>query len=220
MNNRLLQALVCTFALGAAACRPIVWVHGDSITNLYCDNLQTAHPEWIVVCQGQNGEKTADGLIRMTNNFATVTPKPNIVVIEEGINDADTGVDPTVTESNLAAMVSLVVNNNAVPILDTSLVSDSCRDFPDQFGCFDLQGNPLTPCPPLVCQWDDWIRAQDPPLTVCDVTIPGNDFADIVHPNEDGQNVIANAVAACITSILPTTTSTTSTTSSTTTTIS
>lgn len=234
MKNRLMNVLFGAMLLSLSACTPEVWLFGDSITGLYCDNVQALHPEWHVTCLGVGGEQTGTGLTRLQSELATRRPLPNFLVIEEGINNCvahssdacpEADQDPTWIINDLLAMrdATHAVNPNIKVFVTSTLYSDNCP-IPDYAGSCLADGT----CPSIRCFYNNacnldaaiYSTFTDPPDTVIDITIPGTDFADLLHPNDpDGQNIVAQAVSDAIVPYIPTTTSTTTTSSTTSTTL-
>lgn len=199
--NRILAALALVFLAG---CKPSLWLVGDSITNLYCDEVAALRPGWRIVCLGVGGEHTEDMKARLEHDLTFRLPYPSVVVIEGGINDVADGLPAEDAIANLADMAAMVDNSGmAIPVLATTLYSDRCTANPE-FGC--LEGGP---CPIPTCVLDAGICEQDDVTIVVNETIPGDEFADLLHPNQDGQDRIAQAIVAAADALMPPTTTTT-----------
>ena len=172
-------------------CHSDVWLFGDSITVLYCDDLKAAHPEWTVTCLGVSGETTTDGLPRLVAEL-TRRPRPRVVVVEEGINDVAQATlmgscDPEVSSAldNLQAMAHLG------PVLFTTTVYRGCPitvEDPD-IACY-AEG---------ACRLDLALRSWG----AIDISLDVEEFVDFVHPNATGQRRIAAVVADAIAAVLP-----------------
>ncbi len=212
--------LSCILAV-AVSCgagdRPLIWLFGDSVTGLYCDNLQIAHPEWDVQCLSVGSERTDQGLTRLTNLLSGCNPpQPKAVLIEEGANDAVTAnYDPVTQEmschaqpqytmeqayTNLQAMADKVRTvAHGVPILATTLYTCPVPDS-------------VTPC--LGDGTCPWLRCfSDDACTITslvtggsnsfvDFSLPSDEFTDALHPNATGQQILANRAGVAIASVL------------------
>jgi acyl-CoA thioesterase-1 len=101
----------------AAAPVPVIVAFGDSLTAGLGLPENEAFPARLearlaalgvaahVVNAGVSGDTTADGLARLEWSLAA---KPRLVILELGANDMLRGIDPTVTRSNLAAMIGKI----------------------------------------------------------------------------------------------------------------
>ena len=101
-------------------------VLGDSLTAGYGLASQQAFPARLeqalqkrgwpvrVTNAGVSGSTTSGGLARLEWNLAD---KPDLVLVELGANDALRGLDPDRTEANLDAILTLVKDRGAYPIL-------------------------------------------------------------------------------------------------------
>jgi acyl-CoA thioesterase-1 len=74
---------------------------GD-VKSQYAYWLMQAHPEWTVVNEGVNGERSDE--IRARFDEDVLPKRPQVVVIVAGVNDVYQGRDPAHVEGELAAM--------------------------------------------------------------------------------------------------------------------
>lgn len=202
--------------------RPVVWLFGDSITGLYCQPVQAAHPEWELRCAGVGAERTADGLPRLRDLLSTAT-SPAVVLIEEGVNDAAAAaVAHTVTSgtltcnvtpplwiddtlANLDDMRTAIRDAGGVPIVASMLY---LCPVPSEDSCMALPPDDPSGCPDLRCFFDDACALNagitggfDPWV---DFVLPSGDyFRDLLHPNEIGIAYLVGQATAAIQSQLP-----------------
>jgi acyl-CoA thioesterase-1 len=123
-----LALLLPTPVFAAAADKPLtILVVGDSLTSGYGLAAGDGFPARLerVLSQqgfsvsvrdgGVSGDTTSGGRARLAWMLNRV-PAPNAVIIQLGANDALRGVDPAVTEANLAAMIETLQARN-LPVL-------------------------------------------------------------------------------------------------------
>ncbi len=159
---------------------------GDSITAGYGLDPERAYPALIdikgmtMVNLGISGSKTEDGLQRLKTYFDS-GGNPQLVVIALGANDILHGVDSSATEANLAAMVQLCKSHN-VPAMLCGI------HIPFKFGSDAIFENvareghvPLLP---------DLMQGEE--------TEPDLLQGDGMHPNADGQKIIARKMQAAL----------------------
>ena len=159
---------------------------GDSITAGYGLDPKQAYPALIeikgmtVVNLGVSGSKTEDGLLRLKTDFDS-GGNPQLVVIALGANDILHGVGPSATEANLAAMVQLCKSHN-VPAMLCGI------HIPFKFGSDSIFENvareghvPLLP---------DLMQGEE--------TEPDLLQEDGMHPNAEGQKIIARKMQAAL----------------------
>jgi len=73
-----------------------------------------AHPEWMVLNRGVNGERSDQILNRFDRDV--VSESPRVVVVLAGVNDVYQGFPAEFTEKNLDAMYEGAVSSKATPI--------------------------------------------------------------------------------------------------------
>ena len=159
---------------------------GDSITAGYGLDPKQAYPALIeikgmtMVNLGISGSETADGLQRLKTYFDS-GGNPQLVVIALGANDILHGVDPSATEANLAAMVQMCKSHN-VPAMLCGI------HIPFKFGSDAIFENvareghvPLLP---------DLMQGEE--------TEPDFLQEDGMHPNAEGQKIIARKMQAAL----------------------
>jgi lysophospholipase L1-like esterase len=190
---------------------------------LYCPLLQAAHPEWDVICKGESGELTPDGNDRLTADLNAAAAPPQVVVIEEGVNDCVVGSGyydvssgsivcdtsyPLEAHANLEAMANAVRAHGGTPLITTTLYN--CPIF--GFGCMWLPVDHPGFCPEIRCLFDDacmlsqLVRNGTTPWV--SFVLGSGQFADLLHPNEAGNAILAERAADAITAALSTTTTT------------
>ncbi|WP_296378842.1 arylesterase [Reyranella sp.] len=128
--------------------------------------------------QGVSGDTSAGGLDRLDWLLAD---KPDIVLLELGANDALRGIDPKVTEKNLAAIVEkLKAANVTVWLAGMMAPRNLGSDYVDQFdGLYKRIAD--TYQVPLYSFILDGV-AQDPALNQ----------GDGIHPNPRGAQIVAD----------------------------
>jgi acyl-CoA thioesterase-1 len=107
--------LALLFSVGAEAAKPVkILAFGTSLTQglnlppgteftvVMQDRLKKAGIDATLVNAGVSGDTSADGLSRLDWSLAD---RPDAVIVEMGSNDALRGVDPALTEKNLAAIL-------------------------------------------------------------------------------------------------------------------
>jgi len=131
-------------APSAADNRPVVVTFGDSLTagvagRSYPENLQELLDRnglrYRVDNQGVSGDTTTDGLARIDN---VISQHPRLVLLEFGGNDGLRGVPVTATEKNLDEMIRRLKNEN-IPLvllgitLPPNYGSDYVKPFTEMF---------------------------------------------------------------------------------------
>jgi acyl-CoA thioesterase-1 len=114
-------------AVSAAPSRPTeILAFGDSLTAGFGLPREKAFPArleaWLkergvpahVINAGISGETTAGGRSRLD---ASLTSKPDLVILELGANDALRGVDPAVVRANLGEMIEKIQRSGAKLLL-------------------------------------------------------------------------------------------------------
>lgn len=107
-----------------------IWLVGDSITHQYGQYMKTQHPEHDVVVLGRGGERSSEGLVRITSYVTGTDPAAgavaDIAVLSWGTNDAITLIDPndihvdihpTQTASNIELMCRALALAGCKPIV-------------------------------------------------------------------------------------------------------
>ena len=125
-RHAFLALALAIFALPALAARTVM-VFGDSLSagyglasgegwvSLLAARISSERLPWRVVNASVSGETTAGGLRRLPEDLKR--HKPSVVVIELGANDALRGQPVNGIRSNLEAMVRLVREAKAQPVL-------------------------------------------------------------------------------------------------------
>lgn len=163
-------------------------VLGDSIASGVGSGPGQAYPELLaarfgteVVNAGVSGNTTADGLARIDEVLAE---DPWMVIVELGGNDVLRRVPPEQTERNLRGIVDRVLSARAVPVLvemDAPFGGDYLAIY-ERLG--DEYGIPVVE------------------ETLGEVLRDRDLKADTIHPNAEGQKVLAEAIAEEIEPIL------------------
>ncbi|HEV7735555.1 MAG TPA: SGNH/GDSL hydrolase family protein [Candidatus Binatia bacterium] len=201
--------------------RPVVWLFGDSITALYCPLVRQAHPEWDVHCSGRPGEVTRDGMVRLEETFSASTVAPDVVLIEEAVNDCVVGAGsfdvsdgvltcdlpnpflPAGAASNLQTMADTARAHGATPLLATPLY---ICPVPSGDTCLSLPPDAPDACPLLRCLFDDACQVTSllmgGPTPVVDFALTAAFFFDLLHPNAAGRSVLASRAAEAIATAL------------------
>lgn len=163
-------------------------VLGDSIAAGVGSGPGQAYPELLaarfgteVVNAGVSGNTTADGLARIDE---VLEENPWMVIIELGGNDLLRRVPPEQTEQNLRGIVDRVISARAVPVLVE-------MDAP--FG-----GNYLAIYEQLGEEYNIPVVEE----TLGEILRDRDLKADTIHPNAEGQKILAEAIAEEIEPIL------------------
>lgn len=191
MVNSLLLVLLLAAHPAHAQSGPVkIAVLGDSLAAGYGIKPDQAFPARLeaalkaqgrnvtVFNQGVSGDTSAGGLDRLDWLLAD---KPDIVLLELGANDALRGIDPKVTEKNLAAIVEkLKAANVTVWLAGMMAPRNLGSDYVDQFdGLYKRIAD--TYQVPLYSFILDGV-AQDPALNQ----------GDGIHPNPRGAQIVAD----------------------------
>ncbi|MBE0486465.1 arylesterase [Marinobacter sp.] len=119
--------IVMLLSWPALASQNTLLVLGDSLSAAYGvpsetawvqllrDRLEGHGLQWQVVNASISGETTDGGLRRLPALLET--NQPDVVIIELGGNDGLRGFPPEVIESNLAKMIEMVLEIDAVPLI-------------------------------------------------------------------------------------------------------
>jgi lysophospholipase L1-like esterase len=85
----------------------------------YCYWMMRAHPEWIVLNRGINGQRSDQILSRFGRDVAA--ERPAVVIILAGVNDVYQGRRTDAIKSNLEKMYELAEQGGIVPLAATVL---------------------------------------------------------------------------------------------------
>ena len=187
--NSLLVLLFCLNFAQAAAPPVKLAVLGDSLTAGYGIKPEQAFPALLqaalkaegrdvaVLNHGVSGDTSAGGVDRLD---WVLGDKPDIVMVELGANDALRGIDPTITERNLSAIIERLKAAGVTVWLAGMMAPRNLG--PEYVAAFDgiyqrLANKYQVPLYPFIL---DGV-AQDPALNQ----------ADGLHPNPRGAEVVA-----------------------------
>jgi acyl-CoA thioesterase-1 len=131
-------ALAASLATPAAAKpspeEPYILAFGDSLTAGYglgrglgfAPQLQAALRRHGIKASvhdaGVSGDTTAGGRARLGWTLGSLQRKPDLAIVELGANDMLRGVDPTVTEANLDAILG-ELNKRGIPVLVAGMLA-------------------------------------------------------------------------------------------------
>lgn len=186
------------FLLLLAACSPdvpnldspgtTIVVLGDSIAAGVGSGPGQAYPELLaarfgteVVNAGVSGNTTADGLARIDK---VLDENPWMVIIELGGNDLLRRVPPEETERNLRGIVDRVISARAVPVL----VEMDAPFGGDYLAIYERLGE----------EYDIPVVEETLGEILSDRALK----SDTIHPNAEGQRILAEAIAEEIEPIL------------------
>jgi lysophospholipase L1-like esterase len=167
---------------------------GDA-TSQYAYWLIKAHPDWDVVNQGINGERSDEIAARFEEDV--IAKKPAIAVVIAGVNDIYQGRPAQHVKDHLAAMYARARVTGIAVVAGTIIPYN--RATADQNACMH--------------EVNAWIRAQADAglVTFADtraaVAAPGNpdllvSSPDGLHPDADGYRRMADAIAPAIERVL------------------
>ena len=158
---------------------------GDSITAGYGLNLEQAYPYLLsqklnlpILNSGVSGDKTADGLARLSNDV--LSQEPWIVIIALGGNDFLRKVPKIKTEQNLRMIIAQIQAQRAITVLlgmNLGLFKDEYRDLYQRVA--QETGSYLIP-----------------QVLKGIIDNPQHRQKDIIHPNARGQEILANRIAS------------------------
>ena len=168
-----------------------ILVLGDSITAGYGLKAEQAYPYFLsqkidlpVVNQGVSGDTTADALARLSEDI--LTTKPWLVIIALGGNDFLKKVPKTVTEQNLSKIVTQIQAKQAITVIlgmNLGLFTDEYRDLyqrvANETGSFLI-----------------------PQVLKGIIDNPKHRQQDIIHPNQIGQEILADKIAESLKPLL------------------
>ncbi len=178
---------------------PVIVVFGDSFTAGLGIPHEAAFPaqldNWLrshgkaarVVNAGKSGDTTENAMPRLDKALAE---HPDLVILELGANDALRGIDPSITRSNLAIMITKIRSTGAKVLLTGILAPTNWG--PEYEQAFDriypeLARRDNVPLYPFFLQG----VAQDSQLNQ----------ADTLHPNERGVTTIVDHIAPIVVSL-------------------
>ncbi len=193
-----MRPLFLLFFLPLVACSPdvpnldspgtTIVVLGDSIAAGVGSGPGQAYPELLatrlgteVINAGVSGNTSADGLARIDKVLAE---NPWMVIIELGGNDLLRRVPPEETEQNLRGIIDRVISARAVPVL----VELDAPFGGDYRAIYERLGEEYSI--PVVEE------------TLGEILSDRNLKADTIHPNAEGQKILAEAIAEEIEPIL------------------
>jgi lysophospholipase L1-like esterase len=170
---------------------------GDE-TSQYAWWLMQAHPEWEVVNQGVNGERSDEILARFDRDV--LQQRPKVVVILAGVNDVYQGRPAAHVIAQLTAMYARA-KGAGIPVVAGSIIPYNTAT-PDQNA--------------RMRAINDWIRATaaaDPAITFVDTraaAAAGDDpdrlfeSPDGLHPSPGGYRRMADAIRPVLETVLQT----------------
>ena len=166
-------------------------VLGDSITAGYGLNTEQAYPYLLsqklnlpILNRGVSGDKTADGLARLSADV--LAQEPWIVMIALGGNDFLKKVPKRETEENLRKIITKIQAQQAITVLlgmNLGLFKDEYRDLYQRVA--QETGSYLIP-----------------QVLKGIIDNPQHRQADIIHPNGRGQEILANRLASALKPLL------------------
>jgi lysophospholipase L1-like esterase len=174
---------------------------GDSITDAYgvargfvdhvADRIQGKFPriEWAVTRRGMSGETSADGLYRLDRDV--LANQPDLVTINFGVNDAFSGISPERFAGNLQMMVQKIQEGGCgrVVLLSSEVIPEPMAErqvLPYWEAMRRVAGDNNVVYADVNGYWQKLI---DGGRNQWEMIIPGD-----MHPNEEGQKVIGEAV--------------------------
>lgn len=190
-------------AKGARPAEYTVLVIGDSLAAGYGLSPRKAFPVQLqaalrkqglnvdVKNAGVSGDTTSSGLARLAWLIEGTEPKPDLVILEFGANDALRGIDPSITEANLDSMLGYLTAKKfnilfIGMIAPPNMGKDYATDFNDIF-------------PTLAKKY----RVSYDPFFLDGVAAkPNLNQKDGMHPNARGVTVIADRLAPRVASLL------------------
>ena len=168
---------------------------GDE-TSQYAYWLMNAHPDWEVINQGINAQRS--DVIAARFDEDVVAQKPAVVVIIAGVNDVYQGRPAQHVKDQLAAMYTRS-HDAGIRVIAGTIIPYNTATADQNARMHDI---------------NDWIRAQaraDPGVIVVDtraaVAVPGEpdklaSSPDGLHPDAAGYRKMADAIAPAITQAL------------------
>jgi len=168
-----------------------IYILGDSITAGYGLKKEQAYPYLLsqkinlpIVNRGVSGDKTSDALARLSKDI--LLEKPRIVIIALGGNDFLKKVPKTVTEQNLKEIITQVQREKAITVIlgmNLGLFTDEYKDLYQRVA--KETGSYLIP-----------------QVLKGIIDNPKHRQEDIIHPNQIGQEILANKIAKSLDPLL------------------
>lgn len=158
--------------------------------------LMEAHPEWTVINQGINGERSDQ--IRARFEADVIAKRPVVVVIIAGVNDVYQGRDALHVETQLAAMYRLA-HDAAIRVVAGSIIPYNTATADQNARMHEI---------------NDWIRktcASDPAMRFVDTraAVASGKSPDLLtsspdglHPDAAGYRQMAEMIAPAIVELL------------------
>ncbi len=183
-----------------ASATPLILVFGDSLTAGYGLSRKDAFPAQLearlqsegikaqVVNAGVSGDTTASGLLRLDWSLAE---KPDLVILEEGANDALRGIAPALVRANLEKMIKTVKASGSRLLLAGMLAPSKWgkryaarfdRIYPDLARALEV---------PLYPFFLDGVALE-----------PSLNQVDGLHPNKKGVAIVAARIAPYVVTLL------------------
>ena len=163
---------------------------GDSITQMWGDDLGNRFPEMKVANRGISGDTTRGVLIRLKEDVIDL--KPRAVVMLIGTNDLDEKADPETIAANLKLILAALKSHNAsMPII-------LCQVFPSS----ETKNRPAAKIKKLN-QLYATLAKGDPQITFIETwplfanaqgDAKPEEFPDLLHPNQTGYTKWAAAL--------------------------
>ena len=175
----------------------IIVAMGDSLSEGYGVSEEEAYPallqemltengfRFTVINAGMSGETSSGALSRIR---WVLKLKPDIVILETGANDGLRGVDPAVTEKNIAEILTVLKQENITVVLaGMKMVVNMGKAYTDSFGKI---------YPSLAERFDVTLI----PFFLDGVAAnPSLNSADGIHPNAAGYKVLVRNIFPYVT---------------------
>ena len=168
-----------------------IYILGDSITAGFGLKQEQAYPYLLsqkinlpVVNRGVSGDRTADGLARLSEDV--LGEKPWLVIVALGGNDFLKKVPKTETEQNLRKIIAQVQAEKAITVIlgmNLGLFSDEYKDLFER----------------VATETGSYLIPQ---VLKGIIDNPKHRQQDIIHPNQLGQEILADKVAKSLESLL------------------
>ncbi len=181
---------------------------GDSLTAGYGLNPDQSFPAQlqsalqdqghnvIVRNAGVSGDTTTGGLSRLDWIVEGTSPRPDLVILEFGANDALRGIDPELTRRNMDAMLEYLTENQ-YSVLFTGMLA------PPNMG-EDYAGKFNAIFPDLAEKYQDQDVVFDPFFLEGVAADPALNQNDGMHPNPEGVAVIVKRLLPRIVPLIET----------------
>jgi len=155
---------------------------GDSITQMWGDDLGNSFPGMKVANRGISGDTTRGVLIRLKEDVLDLQPRAVVLLI--GTNDLDENAEPETIAANLKLILAALKSNNAtMPIV-------LCQVFPSS----ETKNRPAAKIKKLNQLYATAVKA-DPQVTFIETwplfanaqgDAKPEEFPDLLHPNQAG----------------------------------